>query len=181
MGDALQRWFRGAFESGREPLPGKPRFCHEVAGLAALADWIGSDRQFFKFEAPFAPDYHNSAQDAAARALTAIGFDSRALAASPAPCFVKLTGFPKPNPAQAAAGDIGPEARLVILEAETGSGKTEAAVWRFTQLLAGLLVRIQMLEPKEYRWNVIARFMIQLDVLDPCLTECELRFPWLSH
>ena len=44
------------------------------------------------------------------------------------------------------------------------------------QLLAGLLVRIQMLETKEYRWNVIAGFMIQLDVLDPCLTECELRF-----
>ena len=24
-------------------------------------------------------------------------------------------------------------------------------------------------------------FMIQLDVLDPCLTECELRFPCLSQ
>ena len=49
------------------------------------------------------------------------------------------------------------------------------------QLLAGLLVRIQMLETKEYCWNVITRFMIQLDVLDPCLTECELRFPCLSQ
>ena len=43
------------------------------------------------------------------------------------------------------------------------------------ELLAGLLVRIQMLETKENRWNVIARFVIQLDVLDPCLTECALR------
>ena len=49
------------------------------------------------------------------------------------------------------------------------------------ELLAGLLVRIQMLETKENRWNVIARFVIQLDVLDPCFTECELRFPCLSH
>ena len=49
------------------------------------------------------------------------------------------------------------------------------------QLLAGLFVRIQMLETKEYCWNVITRFMIQLDVLDPCLTECELRCPCLSH
>ena len=29
-----------------------------------------------------------------------------------------------------------PEARLVVLEAETGSGKTEAALWRFAQLFA---------------------------------------------
>ena len=49
------------------------------------------------------------------------------------------------------------------------------------ELLAGLLVRIQMLETKEYRWNVIAGLMIQLDVLDPCLTGCELRFPCLSQ
>ena len=136
MGDALQRWFPGAFESGHEPLLGEPRFCHEVAGLAALADWIGSDRQFFEFEVPFTLDYHTKAQDIAARALTAIGFDSRTLAASPAPSFVKLTGFAKPNPAQSVVGDVGSEARLVILEAETGSGKTEAALLRFTQLLA---------------------------------------------
>ena len=49
------------------------------------------------------------------------------------------------------------------------------------QLLAGLLVRIQMLETKENRWNVIPRFVIQLDVLDPCLTEGELRCPCLSQ
>ena len=136
MDDALHQWFAGALESGGEPLPGSARLHHEVAGLAALADWIGSDRRFFEFKAPFSLDYHTLAHDAAARALTAIGFDSRALAASPAPSFVKLTGFPKPNPAQAVMGDVGSEARLVILEAETGSGKTEAALWRFTKLIA---------------------------------------------
>ena len=140
MGDALEHWFPGAFVSGGEHLPPSPRFCHEVAGLAALADWIGSDRQFFEFEAPFAPDYDSRAHDTAARALTAIGFDSRALAAAPAPSFRKLTDFPEPNPAQAAVGDVGSDARLVILEAETGSGKTEAALWRFTQLFAAGLV-----------------------------------------
>ena len=49
------------------------------------------------------------------------------------------------------------------------------------ELLACLLVRIQMLETQEYRWNVIARFVVQLDILDPGFTECELRFPCLSH
>ena len=136
MGDALQEWFAGAFEPGGKPLPAEPRFCHEVAGLAALADWIGSDRQFFCFDTPFSLDYCTKAQNAAARALVAIGFDPGALADSPAPDFVKLTGFLEPNPAQATVGAMGSKARLVILEAETGSGKTEAALWRFTQLLA---------------------------------------------
>ena len=140
MGDALQRWFPAAFESGGEHLPGTPRFCHEVAGLSALADWIGSDTQFFQFEAPFASDYDIRAHDTAARALTAIGFDSRALAATPPPSFPELTDFPEPNPAQAAAGSVDSDARLVILEAETGSGKTEAALWRFTQLFAAGVV-----------------------------------------
>ena len=140
MSDALLRWFPEAFESGCEHVPGTPRLCHEVAGLAALADWIGSDRQFFEFEAPFASDYDTRAHCAAARALTAIGFDSRALVATPAPSFRKLTDFPEPNPAQAAVGSVDSDARLVILEAETGSGKTEAALWRFTQLFSAGMV-----------------------------------------
>ena len=49
------------------------------------------------------------------------------------------------------------------------------------ELVAGLLVRIQMLETQEDRWNVIAGFVVQLDILDPCFTERELRFPCLSH
>ena len=140
MDDALQRWFPGAFGSGGGHLPDSPRFCHEIAGLAALADWIGSDRQFFEFKTPFAPDYDALAHDVAAQALKATGFDSRALTATPAPSFVKLTDFPEPNPAQAAVGSVDSHARLVILEAETGSGKTEAALWRFTRLLAAGVV-----------------------------------------
>ena len=106
MSDALKRWFPAAFESGGEHLPRTPRFCHEIAGLAALADWIGSDRQFFEYSAPFALDYDAQARDAAASALAAIGFDSRALAATPAPSFPKLTDFPEPNPAQVAVGRV---------------------------------------------------------------------------
>ncbi len=134
--EALHRWFAGAFESGGAPLSGRPQFHHAIAGLVALADWIGSDRRFFHFKAPFTLDYNSTAHDAAARALTEIGFDPGALAHVPSPDFLKLTGFSKPNPAQIVVGNLGPEPRLVILEAETGSGKTEAALWRFTQLFA---------------------------------------------
>ena len=136
MDAALRSWFTCAFESEGAPLSDRPQFHHAVAGLAALADWIGSDRRFFEFSEPFNPAYDAIAHLAAAKALATVGLDASVLAACPAPDFMKLTGFSEPNPAQGAVGDVGPEARLLILEAETGSGKTEAALWRFTQLFA---------------------------------------------
>ena len=45
----LIQWFAEAFEGSADPLPNQPRFHHAVAGLAALADWIGSDRRFFNY------------------------------------------------------------------------------------------------------------------------------------
>jgi CRISPR-associated endonuclease/helicase Cas3 len=136
METALRRWLPAAFEADAPPLPDVPRFQHLVAGLAALADWIGSDRDFFPFSEPFDPAYNATAHKAAAEVLAKIGVDPGALAERAAPDFAKLTGFAEPRPAQAAVGALGPEARLAILEAETGSGKTEAALWRYTQLLA---------------------------------------------
>ena len=136
LGDAMCRWFYPAFKPGWPPLPNRPRFHHAVAGLAALADWIGSDTRFFPFCAPFDFEYDVKSRCAAEVALKAIGFDSRCIAARPAPRFGKLTGFRKPKPMQTAVGAVGSDARLVILEAETGSGKTEAALWRFVRLLA---------------------------------------------
>ena len=132
--DALPRWFSQAFEGTADSLPNEARFHHLVAGLAALADWIGSDRRFFEYEAPFDPAYDKTARCRAARALDGIGLDARALSGRPASDFATLSGFAHPNPGQAAVGAVGPDAQLVILEAETGSGKTEAALWRFVQL-----------------------------------------------
>ncbi len=136
MDDALHRWFGGAFESGGSPLSDRPQFHHAVAGLVALADWIGSDTRFFPFTEPPDSSYDSTAYNATALALATIGLDPGKLAARPAPEFSELTGFSKPKPAQDTVGRVGQEARLLILEAETGSGKTEAALWRFTQLLA---------------------------------------------
>ena len=136
MDAALHEWFAGAFEPNAPSLPKAPKFHHACAGFAALADWIGSSREFFEFSSPYSADYDGEAHRRAERALTEIGFDATHLASLPAPGFPKLTGFATPNPAQAAVGQVGTDARLVILEAETGSGKTEAALWRFAQLLA---------------------------------------------
>ena len=134
--DALHRWFPDAFAKDDEQLPDGPLFSHFFAGFAALADWVGSDRRFFEFVTPFDPHYDQEARDRAAKVLTSIGLDVRNLPRRPPLPFTELTGFTQPNPAQAVVGTLKPDERLVILEAETGSGKTEAALWRFAQLFS---------------------------------------------
>ena len=137
MVEALRRWFPDAFGDDNEPLSAKSLFIHFIAGLIALADWVGSDRRFFgEFIATFDPHYDQKAHDRAARALVKIGLDVGNLPRRPFLSFTELTDFAQPNPAQAAVGEIGPDEQLVILEAETGSGKTEAALWRFAQLFS---------------------------------------------
>ena len=135
MADAVRCWFPDAFvEHAR--LPEQRRFAHFFAGLAALADWIGSDKRFFEFVPAFDRDYDQTAHARAARAVVELGLDVGSLPRRPLLSFVELTGFAQPNPAQAVVGEIGDDERLAILEAETGSGKTEAALWRFAQLFA---------------------------------------------
>ena len=132
---AMQAWFPRALEDG-PVLPDEPRFHHLVAGLAALADWIGSNVGFFPFRQPFDMAYDAVARAGATRALTTIGLDTGTLADVRPTSFSQLTGGLLPNAAQSAVADVDADARLVILEAETGSGKTEAALWRYTKLFA---------------------------------------------
>ena len=134
--DVMLRWFDGAFDRQAAPLPNSARFHHELSGLVVLADWMGSDERVFEFTSPLDGDYKQIAHERAGRALKSFRPRAGLIAAHSAPGFTKLTGYANPNPAQAEAGAVDPAARLVILEAETGSGKTEAALWRFTQLLA---------------------------------------------
>lgn len=48
--DYLELWHRAwPDRSAAQPLPATPGFVHLIAGLTALADWIGSDRRFFEF------------------------------------------------------------------------------------------------------------------------------------
>ena len=137
MIEALCRWFPDAFGDGDEMLSAEPLFVHFIAGLAALADWVGSDRRFFgDFIPTFDPHYDHKAHDQAARALVEIGLDAGNLPRRSSISFAELTDFARPNPAQAVVGEIEPDEQLVILEAETGSGKTEAALWRFAQLFS---------------------------------------------
>ena len=140
MDDAIHQWFGDAFEVQAEVLPEDPRFHHLLAGFVALADWIASDQQFFRFSPPFDRDYVTTAHQRASCALAAVGLESHELLSRQVPAFSKIGGHATPRPVQTAVADVPADARLVILEAETGSGKTEAALWRFVQLLGAGVV-----------------------------------------
>lgn len=138
LGRRLQALFPEAFTAdAHSPLPDRPAFVHLFGGLVQLADWLGSDTRpgFFPFSEP-GENRSSTSAERARHAVRAIGLDVQpwldALRRAP-PSFAQAFGVPSPRPMQAAAAaeDLGP---VVVLEAETGSGKTEAALWRFLQL-----------------------------------------------
>lgn len=133
--------FPEAFTRGGQALPDAPGFGHFFAGLVQLADWLGSDTRFF----PFSERGENRASTALAmstKAIATVGLDTEnwrdSLISNPR-SFAGIFDVPSARPIQAAMSDeaLGP---LVILESETGSGKTEAALWRYIHLFrAGLI------------------------------------------
>lgn len=134
---AAKTAFPDAFALQAAPIPAAPALQHRFAGLVMLADWLGSHPGFFPL------DRHEPADSraAAAHALRAVGLDCRDsqvwLAARPA-SFADRFGF-SPHPLQSAVDTLpaGEEQnRLLIAEAETGSGKTEAALAHFFHMFA---------------------------------------------
>lgn len=137
MGERVQTLYPNAFTEGAPELPDAPAFAHLFAGLVQLADWLGSDTRagFFPYSEPD-EDRAITAPQRACYALRAIGLDvgDAAMRLVHTACdFVQAFGVLSPRPMQAAMADdnLGP---VVVLEAETGSGKTEAALWRFLHL-----------------------------------------------
>jgi CRISPR-associated endonuclease/helicase Cas3 len=134
LGAAAREWYPDAFSSGGEPLPEQPAFWHAISGYLTFADWLGSDEMFFPFADGRAANRMEWARSRARNALESIGFASiRSRTAIGVPSFARLSPYP-PRPMQSAAGAL--TGRLAILESETGSGKTEAALWRFARLFA---------------------------------------------
>jgi CRISPR-associated endonuclease/helicase Cas3 len=128
--------FPCAFERTAEPIDATPALQQRFAGLVMLADWIGSDTRFFPYRQSPDEDRLALAQAAAQRALQHIGLMSPA-SREPKP-FATIFPF-RPTPLQAAlAGEITPsdDTRLLLIESDTGSGKTEAALAWFFRLYA---------------------------------------------
>ena len=140
LGAAIRQWLPEAFGT-HSPVSIKPQGWHLLSGLLTLADWIASDEAFF----PLAPV--DAKEDGVARfdgssarareILRRIGFDPRPSQQSlPQRLdFSSVSPYP-PRPIQLATGEIDGEGNIVVLESETGSGKTEAALLRFARLFA---------------------------------------------
>ncbi|MDK3074686.1 CRISPR-associated helicase Cas3' [Sedimentitalea sp. JM2-8] len=137
MGEALRLWFP-EISMPRAPLRSS-RLVHLFAGLLALADWIGSDVHAFPHVHDFDPNYGTRARALAAKAVAAIGLTEPSWPKA-APSFEDLTGHPEPRGVQKTIVDVPRSARLVVVEAETGSGKTEAALMHFARLRSEGLV-----------------------------------------
>ncbi len=107
-------------------------FCMALAGLISVADWLGSMIGFFPFvskEVNLAA-YAEEAYQQASRALDQLGWTGWSPPTQPLP-FSQLFPF-RPRPLQEATVSLADRAlpsppALVIIEAPTGEGKTEAA------------------------------------------------------
>ena len=142
IGAVLPGWFPRAFRPESDTLPDAADFQHLLCGLVSLADWLGSTREIFGFVPGLDPGYMTVARRQAREAVTDIGLDTRLLRdrAAGRTDFATLTGGSDPFPHQALVGASSLDENLLILEAETGSGKTEAALWRFVRLFEAGLV-----------------------------------------
>jgi len=102
-----------------------------VAGLTAVADWIGSMEEVFVYEPPQASlaEYWPRALDRAAQALERAGM--RAQSPTTSKTFVELFPTYVPWPLHIAADEVSAalhEPCLVVVEAPMGEGKTEASL-----------------------------------------------------
>lgn len=145
--EAASDWFPSAFDRKTELATLSCVARHAFNGLITLADWLGSDRHVFPFDqgqAERAPAsyYQDTLQRARAHAL-AMGLiptpsrDALTARLAPlAPSFSTISTRPQPRPLQQVCQTL-PLSSLgstIVLESDTGSGKTEAALIHFMRL-----------------------------------------------
>ena len=145
IGQLVRQWFPAAFDSAAPPLPCAPAFQHMFLGLCNWADWIGSDEDWFPFVEERRDNYFEDAQRRAKKAIESIGLNlsDQRNGFARVPGFGELfdiPGAPTPNAIQETAQRTPLDRQLVIIESETGSGKTEAALWRFARMYEQELV-----------------------------------------
>ena len=133
----------GGFFQRRSVPARRTRIPAHYLGLCILADWIGSNETWFEYRDKPNDNYINHARRQADKAIREIGLDiskQRSAFASMPPRtdfadLFAIPGAPPPNAIQRQAALETPlEEQLVIIESETGSGKTEAALWRFARM-----------------------------------------------
>lgn len=111
-----------------------------VAGFGIVCDWLGSNQDHFPYEPPTRslPDYWSLAQERATAAVMAAGL----VGAAPGvpvtlPALLRIPdAVPTGLQEWAASVDLPKGPLLILLEDETGNGKTEAALILASRLMA---------------------------------------------
>jgi CRISPR-associated endonuclease/helicase Cas3 len=132
--NVIQQRFSEAFTTSHQPLFNYAVFSHLFAGLVQLADWLGSDTRFFPYT-KLNENRITTADDYAKRAVATLGLNTAPYYDALQhylPTFEDVFGNP-PYPLQKAIVNE-KFGSVVIVESETGSGKTEAAIWHFIHL-----------------------------------------------
>ncbi len=136
----VRNWLPEAFSDGPR-LPEAPGLQHAFAGLVMLADWLGSGPGF-PYSEDGDPDRWAWSLQQARTVLGEMTIDptpARLALRSGLGTFESVFEVAEARPAQKALFEAPVPTRpsVEILEAETGSGKTEAALYRYLQLFAG--------------------------------------------
>jgi CRISPR-associated endonuclease/helicase Cas3 len=140
--EQLARTARAAFPAAFDhapPMPMPAGAQQRFAGLVMLADWIGSDTQHFPYRDSPEQDRVRFAAERARRTLHTIGLlPSQPRVSRP---FGEVFAGRRPTPLQQGLSEgalVGEDERVAIVESDTGSGKTEAALaWFFRLYAAG--------------------------------------------
>ena len=135
---ATRAWFPQAWAAGGPNLPLALPFDHGFNGLVCLADWLGSDTRFFPYSEEGDRDRMSAARGWADSLVSATFLEPQAARGSlgvAVPGFAAVSAF-EPREAQRCMLQLPVlvDGSVAILEAETGSGKTEAALVRFLRL-----------------------------------------------
>lgn len=170
--DAFLTLWPDASLDGIADLDEAKRLSWRLNGILTVADWIGSNTAWFPAEAP-CPDpvgYLEQARHRAARAIAESGITP------PEPSDAPLFDF-APRPMQAACADSplpdGPT--LALIEDETGSGKTEAAMILARRMLRagkgrGLYVALPTMATADAMFRRLTPLLPRLFAAPPSLT-----------
>lgn len=138
LAERTRGWFPSAYDTTGEALPAITAFQHAFSGLVMLADWLASDSRFFRYSNETDGDRMGIARQLASKILVELGLNpmpARESLGTVAVGFDRISPY-RPRAAQAAvlALPMAQTGSLAILEAETGAGKTEAALAHFIKL-----------------------------------------------
>lgn len=132
-------WFPKAFSADIEPFPEISELQHAFSGLVMLADWLGSDTRFFSYSTEIDHKARiQFARNQAAAALSEVGLDPadpRQYIGQEPLSFERISEY-SPRDFQRKMLELAAyrDGSIALLEAETGAGKTEAALARYLTL-----------------------------------------------